>query len=119
MVKLLSMKILGVSKMLVLVMSSLAGPVTLFQRARNAIAWVKDTESNWVHTHEEISNLFVEHFKNLFTYPRDEPIDFLHLFDPIISDQDNCFLIGPPLEEVKQAVFSIGALVQDQTVFQL
>jgi hypothetical protein len=83
----------------------------LIRRHRNAIDFLKLSSGTWISDCRLIGNSFCNHFAHLFTASRNsEPPDFLDLFDPMITDDDNVNLCAIPTEqEIYDAFISIGA----------
>jgi len=84
---------------------------TLIKRRRNAIDFLKLNTGTWISDRRVIGNSFCNHFANLFSSsgPSDS-LEYLPLFDPVITDAINQDICCIPLEqEIFEALLSISA----------
>jgi hypothetical protein len=84
---------------------------TLIKRRLNAIDFLKLPLGSWNSDRRYIGNAFCQHFAHLFsTSGTSETLNFLHLFESLISDEVNQDLCAIPSEqEIYAALLSIGA----------
>lgn len=85
---------------------------TIIRRRRNNIDTLLSDDGHWIHDRQFIGDLAVGYFQNLFTSSYlvlGGDID--SLIQPIISEEENVSLCRMPSpEEIKAAVFQLGAL---------
>ncbi|XP_027120509.2 uncharacterized protein [Coffea arabica] len=79
------------------------------RRVQGAIHRVKDSNGSWVDRDEDIAQVAVEYFSNLFSGPVDTGGgDLMHLIPKLVSDEENERLAAiPSMEEIRHLVFSM------------
>lgn len=84
---------------------------TIVRRRRNAVEFLQDSAGCWIDSRDQIGQLFVDSFSEIFTSSNLViPLDLAGLILPVISDAENATLIAIPSEgEVWKAVKQIGS----------
>lgn len=85
---------------------------TIQRRARNRIQRVKNGSGEWVEGKEEVFEVVLEHFTEVYNSDNPSLEDhYFHIIPSLVSDRMNEDLMSPVTEsEIKHAAFSMGAL---------
>ncbi|XP_061993315.1 uncharacterized protein LOC133711169 [Rosa rugosa] len=82
------------------------------RRQRNRILRLRNANGLWLDSDMSIADTFLQYYKQLFSTSGARNLaDILLLFDPVVTPAMNDNMLAPvTLDEVKQAIFELGAL---------